>query len=311
MSGTVRRRRTIQGKLTALAAAIAGLAVAARPRRGVSDPVAPPTRSTGEITQSGDHSRTVEVEAAAKSANSDFLASLNHEIRAPMNGITAMAERLAAGELPANQRRFAEVIARSGSSLLATIDDILDVSNTQPGKPEREAAPLDPAQVAEDVLSLFWERARAKGLDLAAFIDPATPALVRGDAVRLRQVIGKLVNNAIAFTQTGGVMIQVCPSGESRLRISVHDTGVGIPADKIDGVFGGAGLGLAICKRQVDAMGGRFKVASKVGKGSVFAFDLPMPTIEAAAPWPRFDEGAAALLAVDGASTAAALTRYL
>ncbi len=360
----------------ALAAAIAGLAVAARLQRGISEPITALTRSMGEITQSHDYSRSVEVRAddevgelvdgfsrmlgeirardealadhmaglertveerttdlrdakeaaeSANSAKSDFLATMSHEIRTPMNGIMVMAEMLAAGEMPPKQRRFAQVIAKSGSSLLAIINDILDFSKIEAGKLELEAIPVDPADVAEDVLSLFWERARSKGLDLAAYIDPATPALVSGDAVRLRQVVGNLVNNAIKFTEAGGVMVQVAPTGENRLRVSVHDTGIGIAPHKIDGLFGaftqadqsttrkfgGTGLGLAICKRLVEAMGGAFKVTSKVGKGSVFAFELPAPTLEAPLAWPRFADGETVALAVAGASTPAALTRYL
>ncbi|MGA0604288.1 EAL domain-containing protein [Caulobacter sp. KR2-114] len=359
-----------------LAAAIAGLAVAARLQRGISGPIGALTRSMAEITDSHDYARDVAVAAddevgelvdgfrrmlgeirtrdaalaehlaglertveertadlreakdaaeSANSAKSDFLATMSHEIRTPMNGIMVMAEMLAAGEMPPKQRRFAEVIAKSGSSLLAIINDILDFSKIEAGKLELEAAPVDVADVAEDVLSLFWEKARSKGLDLAAFIDPATPALVSGDAVRLRQVVGNLVNNAIKFTEAGGVMVQVAPSGEDRLRISVHDTGIGIAPDKIAGVFGaftqadqsttrkfgGSGLGLAICKRLVEAMGGGFKVSSKLGKGSVFAFEIPAPALEPARPWPLFEEGQAVAVAVAGTSTPGVLARYL
>jgi signal transduction histidine kinase len=110
----------------------------------------------------------------ASVAKSDFLATMSHEIRTPMNGVMVMAEMLAAGDLPPKQRRFAEVIAKSGASLLATINDILDFSKIEAGKLELEAMPADPAEVIEDCLALFWERARAKGLDLAAHIDPAS-----------------------------------------------------------------------------------------------------------------------------------------
>ena len=220
---------------------------------------------------------------AANSAKSDFLATMSHEIRTPMNGVMVMAEMLAAGELAPKPRRFAEVIAKSGASLLAIINDILDFSKIEAGKLELEAVAADPADVVEDVLALFWERARAKGLDLAAHVDPAMPALIETDPTRLRQVIGNLVNNALKFTETGAVMVQVAPRGDG-WRIAVRDTGIGIPRDKIASLFeafaqadqsttrrfGGTGLGLAICKRLAEAMGGGVACQSSFGDGATF-----------------------------------------
>ncbi|HYE46078.1 MAG TPA: ATP-binding protein, partial [Caulobacter sp.] len=272
--------------------------------------------------------RTADLAAAkdaAESANAakgDFLATMSHEIRTPMNGIMVMAEMLAAGELPARQRRFAEVIAKSGSSLLAIINDILDFSKIEAGKMELEAEPTDPAEVVEDVASLFWERARSKGLDLAAYVDPAVPAKVLADPTRLRQVVGNLVNNAIKFTETGGVMVTVEPA-ENGLKFMVRDSGIGIAPEKIPGLFGaftqadqsitrrfgGTGLGLAICKRLVEAMGGDIQVASQVGRGSVFGFTLKLETAEAAPAWPKL-QGLAAL-ALEGPCTRAVAGRYL
>jgi two-component system sensor histidine kinase BarA len=261
---------------------------------------------------------------AANSAKSDFLATMSHEIRTPMNGIMVMAEMLAAGDVPPRQRRFAEVIAKSGGSLLAIINDILDFSKIEAGKMDLETAPVDPAEIAEDVASLFWERARSKGLDLAAYIDPACPGVIDGDPTRLRQVLGNLVNNAIKFTETGGVLIEITPAGPDRLRLSVRDSGIGIARDKLGSVFGaftqadqtttrkfgGTGLGLAICKRLVDAMGGRVSVASELGVGSVFTVEIPVTVREPAAEWPVFEKGQFAL-ALSGACTGAALTAYL
>jgi len=264
-----------------------------------------------------------EAAEAASVAKSDFLATMSHEIRTPMNGVMVMAEMLAAGELPPKQRRFAEVIAKSGASLLAIINDILDFSKIEAGKLELEALPADPADIVEDCLALFWERARAKGLDLSAHIDPAMPALIETDPTRLRQVIGNLVNNAIKFTESGAVMVQAMPRG-AMLRIAVRDTGIGIPQHKIAGLFeaftqadqsttrrfGGTGLGLAICRRLAVAMGGTLTATSELGKGSVFALDLPMKALAPAPDWPHL-EGETAVLAVAAPATRAALHRYL
>ena len=264
-----------------------------------------------------------EAAEAANVAKSDFLATRSHEIRTPMNGVMVMAEMLAAGDLPAKQRRFAEVIAKSGASLLAIINDILDLSKIEAGKLDLEAAPADPAEIVEDVLALFWERARSKGLDLAAHIDPAVPALIETDPTRLRQVIGNLVNNAIKFTETGAVMVQVAVRGDT-LRFAVQDTGVGIPKDKIPGLFeaftqadqsttrkySGTGLGLAISRRLVEALGGRLFATSEVGKGSVFAFDLTPKVLASATAWPSL-AGTRFALAIDAPGTRSAVGRYL
>ena len=261
---------------------------------------------------------------AATNAKSDFLATMSHEIRTPMNGIMVMAEMLAAGDMPPRQRRFAEVIAKSGSSLLAIINDILDFSKIEAGKLELEQVPVDVADVAEDVCSLFWERARAKSLDLAAYIDPTTPRLIGADEVRLRQIVGNLVNNAIKFTEAGGVLVQIEPRGQNWLRIAVHDTGIGIAKDKLGSVFGafsqadqsttrkfgGTGLGLAICKRLAEAMKGRIGVTSQIGQGSVFTLEIPIDVIEPAEAWPVLD-GHRALLAIDGRASRHAMGRYL
>ena len=259
----------------------------------------------------------------ANHAKSDFLATMSHEIRTPMNGIMVMAEMLAGAELPARQRRFADVIAKSGASLIAIINDILDFSKIEAGKLDLERAQVDPATVVEDVCSLFWERARAKQLELAAFVDPKTPQLVWADEVRLRQVVSNLVNNAIKFTEAGGVMVEVAPAAGGGLQFRVRDTGIGIAADKVATLFeaftqadqsttrrfGGTGLGLSISKRLVDAMGGRFEVSSTVGQGSVFAFTAPLESAEDAPAWPQMQGDA--VLALPAGFTGEAVARYL
>ena len=227
----------------------------------------------------------------ANAAKSDFLAVMSHEIRTPLNGILALSEMLAQSELPPRLNRYAGTISKSGQSLLSIINDILDFSKVEAGKLDLEAIELDLAEAAEDVASLFAAKAREKGLDLAVFVDPAL-STVLGDPVRLRQVIGNLVNNAIKFTESGGVLVSITqdPAG---VRVAVSDTGPGIPADRLPSLFdaftqedqtttrkhGGTGLGLAICDRLVRSMGGAWNLSSTVGKGSVFAFVAPLPCV--------------------------------
>ena len=242
-----------------------------------------------------------EAAEAANTAKSDFLATMSHEIRTPMNGVMVMAEMLAAGELAPRERRFAEVIAKSGASLLAIINDILDFSKMEAGKLELETVPVDLSEIVDDVLSLFWERAASSGLDLAGYVDPSLPQSIAADPVRLRQVLCNLVNNAIKFTTTGGVLVEIFRAPGNRIEIAVNDTGIGIPEDKLGSVFGaftqadqsttrrfgGTGLGLAICERIVQAMGGEWRIASELGKGSRFAFAFATETLASAAEWPR------------------------
>ena len=220
---------------------------------------------------------------AANVAKSDFLATMSHEIRTPMNGMLVMAELLAGSELPQRQRRYAEVIARSGQSLLAIINDILDFSKIEAGKLDLEEISIALPEVVDTVITLFAERASSKGLDLAAYVAQDVPEAMIGDPVRLTQVLSNLVNNALKFTEKGHVLVSVdCADGQ--LRVCVSDTGIGIPADKIATIFaafsqadqsttrrfGGTGLGLSICKRIIDAVHGTVEVDSTEGHGSTF-----------------------------------------
>jgi two-component system, NarL family, sensor histidine kinase BarA len=239
-----------------------------------------------------DLARAKDAAESANAAKSDFLAVMSHEIRTPLNGILALSDMLTRADLPARQRRHADVIAKSGRSLLGVINDILDFSKVEAGKMDLEILPVDLAEVAEDVASLFLERARGKGLDLAVYVDPRLPQVL-ADSVRLRQVISNLVNNAIKFTETGGVLIRVDadPAAPGHVLIAVEDTGPGIPAERLPTLFeaftqadqsttrryGGTGLGLAICDRLVRAMDGEWRLGSEVGRGSRFAFSAPLP----------------------------------
>jgi len=241
---------------------------------------------------------------SANAAKSDFLATMSHEIRTPMNGMMVMAEMLAAADLSARHRRYAEIISRSGASLLTIINDILDLSKIEAGKMDLESVAFSPDALVEDVAALFWERARSKGLELAVYIAPETPHLVIGDPTRFNQVITNLVNNALKFTETGGVTVSVTAASagnRARIKVAVADTGVGIPKDRIGSIFeafsqadqsttrkfGGTGLGLTVCKRLVDAMAGAIRVESEIGQGSTFSVIVDLPIEEAAPPAPQ------------------------
>lgn len=279
--------------------------------------------------RTADYQRAASEAVAADRAKSDFLATMSHEIRTPMNGILVMAELLAASDMPERARKQAEVIARSGASLLAIINDILDLSKIEAGKLDVEHLEVSPFEAVDTVLRLFADRAQTKKLDLAARIELPRNARIDADPTRLGQVLGNLVNNALKFTEKGGVTIHVCPDGENRVRFAVIDTGIGIAEDKLGTIFeafsqadqtttrqfGGTGLGLTIARRLVTAMGGEIAVTSTLGTGTSFHFSLPVTVPSTDAGWARWsgEEAAAplALVSLDGKQTEAALVHYL
>ena len=244
-----------------------------------------------QVAEELEHAKAAAEEASR--AKSQFLANMSHEIRTPMNGVLGMTELLLDTGLSDKQREFARVAHSSGKNLLRIIDDILDFSKIEAGKLELETIDFDLRQVLENSIELFSEQAQAAGLELVLDIDPAVHTPLRGDPVRLRQIVSNLVGNAIKFTPNGKVAVQVretaAPAGTVLLHLEVSDTGIGIdpasqehifdPFRQADGSttrrFGGTGLGLSICKQIVELLGGHIGVNSTPGTGSVFWFDLP------------------------------------
>ncbi|MEJ5368091.1 MAG: ATP-binding protein [Bryobacteraceae bacterium] len=254
-------------------------------------------RQTAEI-------RRLMIEARqSEEAKSRFLANMSHEIRTPLNGILGMAE-LALESRPSPEiRSYLETIRSSGRALLEIVNDVLDLSCIEKGRMRFEPAPFALRQMVEEILPLFGTLAEEKGLRLEASLDPALPEVVQGDAGRIRQVLVNLLGNAVKFTHSGWVRLEIRPEDGARVRFSVCDSGPGIPHEKQKEIFrafvqgdssstrqyGGAGLGLTISDHLVRLMGGELKLESEPGRGACFQFSIPLPAAEPA-PGPAEEE---------------------
>jgi signal transduction histidine kinase len=232
-------------------------------------------------------------------AKSEFLANMSHEIRTPMNGVLGMATLLAATPLDSQQRELAETIRSSGGQLLATLNDILDLSKIDSGRLELERVPFDLRAAVLEARRRVAEAAAAKGLQVSAEFEADVPASLLGDASRTVHAIASLLDNAVKFTDAGGVTVRVSVTAADRgsrrdhaprVRIVVQDTGIGIECERLESLcqpfeqgdgsmtrrFGGTGLGLAISTRLVALMGGTLSAESAPGRGSTFIVDLPL-----------------------------------
>ncbi|MEM0963094.1 MAG: ATP-binding protein [Bacteroidota bacterium] len=231
-------------------------------------------------------------EAAAK-ANSEMLATTSHEIRTLLSGVTGMTSLLLDTTLDEDQRDFVDTIRTSSGTLLAVVNDVLDLSKMDAGMLSLEERPYDVRRLLKNALTVVRQQAEAKGLDLSADVADDVPQIVTGDAMRVQQVLANLLTNAVKFTETGSVHVSIATGppalgGESVLAFSVKDTGVGIAPERLDAIFerytqaddsiartyGGTGLGLAICRRLVEMMGGELTAESRTDGGSVFQFTV-------------------------------------
>jgi signal transduction histidine kinase/CheY-like chemotaxis protein len=256
-------------------------------------------RQTQELAEARDQA------LAASRVKSDFLASMSHEIRTPLNAIIGMAELLSETRLSADQARYVGIFRNAGEALLSLVNDILDLSKIEAGQLVLEHIDFDLGELVERSADIYALQTAGKGLELTVQIDPRVGGRARGDPTRLRQIVLNLIGNAIKFTERGAIDVTVAPAtrraGSGGVRISVSDTGIGIPGDKQQEIFasfsqvdssttrkyGGTGLGLTISRKLVELMGGEIWVESREREGSRFHLEVPLEcapeTTEAAA----------------------------
>ncbi len=301
---TLRRSRSWDALDTAFLETMAGIIVAADER----------VRHERAILLARDEAE------AANRAKSAFLASMSHEIRTPMNAILGMAEVLADTDLDEDQKHYVRVFRNAAVNLLGIIDDILNLSKVESGRVELESLDFDLLEAVAEAVAPQKMKAENKELHFSLRMEPGVPELVRGDPMRLKQVLANLADNAVKFTRKGGVEIVIRtgpdPDMVHQVEFTVEDTGIGIPVDKREIIFesfiqadstttrryGGTGLGLAISRRLVLLMGGNIWVEGEPGKGSVFHVVVPFAPPESENPSPGDGDGPALDMDLGGAS---------